>query len=169
MCFNTCIHIFISPMNKIERTTNTTIARIQRNTKIISILFVKLPISVRLKSNHLRSTLDSNILSNDRDRNSRDYYSLSFHSFHFFSGGYIQFESLLFHSTSQPPSFVSISFAPVHFYQYLIKTLMENNLSALMQRCRYYKYNCVYESSSSSYLRSLYFPYWKWTFVKKKM
>lgn len=100
----------------------------------------------------------------------------SHHSYHSVYQSFVSpFSSLSLYTVVPPFNFhfyfTPTPLWPVHFYQYLIKTLMENNLSASNQRCRYLQIECCVSFRrrvSSLLVHSIYvFRYWKWTFVKK--
>lgn len=157
MYFNTCTHLFLALsvtltvstffVNTIKSTTTT---KTTVKTKIISIFIYKIGnfCSVKNQSNNFYSK--SNVVNRPM-RHSHVRLTILF---------------LVATSKLYFPSHIASMF--VQIYQYLIKTLMENNLSALMQKVSILQIEpCIFLFFASFFF--FLFLYWNRTFVKRKM
>lgn len=136
MYFSTCT---ISLSRVIQNKSQQPKRRNIRTRKLYPILFVRLAILVRLKSNQLRSTNESVRIFDAVNRPTTVSYRRTIDNLILGCNGgkfaVISFDfDIAFLATFHCTPGVSIfrsHFARSNIYQYLIKTLMENNMSAL--------------------------------------
>lgn len=136
MYFSTCT---ISLSRAIQNKSQQPKRRNIRTRKLYPILFVRLAILVRLKSNQLRSTNESVRIFDAVNRPTTVSYRRTIENLILGCNGgkfaVISFDfDIAFLATFHCTPGVSIfrsHFARSNIYQYLIKTLMENNMSAL--------------------------------------